>query len=292
MRWLFVFAGLGAQFFIPRQIAGEDILKWKFEPGEILNYTLTGKQVTEGSIAGGNVITTTMESTGSVELVIEMVEPNGNARIAQTCRRIQIRMEAGGSPFGNVNVDSEKATKNPTLLEREVASAVEKLIGQKSIFVMSPQGEILTTAVTPDLATPTTVDFTEQITKNLTLNLAVPLCAEPIKIGDTWQSILKIESGPFSVEKSSSLKFNGTEAGVAKIAAMHQVRVMAAEFPNIKVNVDKSSKGVGTGSIQFDIKRGRVSEVLEDCEYNVRFSYGSFTGSSKVKSKTRVYLSN
>ncbi len=122
-----------------RQARAEAAVRWKFKPGETLNYVID--RALEGKInLSGADITFKMNMIFDATWKVKSVAADGTAEIEQTLDRMQINMN---SPLGgNLAFDSQKPDKPSGPTWSQLEPMVTNMLGQTMQLKISPLGKV------------------------------------------------------------------------------------------------------------------------------------------------------
>lgn len=244
----------------PQAGLAQDELRWKFQSGETLNYVVQQKMQTEMNV-GGQKINTTMQQTMDMSWKVSSVAPSGDAAVAQTVDRVQMKMEGG--PFGTLQFDTQSTEAPSNQIVKAMADVFRKIVGQEFRVTMKPTGQVQDVQVPPELLKSITSGaaaanpLNEETLKQMMEQSSVMLPATRVQKGQTWESTQQVELPFGQMKVSSKMTFEGTDAstGIATIAMQPTVSVSPKEGAPIQVTLTKSD---GTGKVLFDTARGRI----------------------------------
>jgi hypothetical protein len=114
-------------------------LRWKLNTGEVLHYTLEGKQIENVKVLGKDKKSTKTNTT-NLTWTVKSVSANGDADIALRFDRVRMHMEQ--PPFMPLDVDS---SPNKVEVPDEFESAerqIKALAGAEFAFTLRPTGEV------------------------------------------------------------------------------------------------------------------------------------------------------
>lgn len=251
-------------------VAADAPVRWKFKPGETLNYVLErgadGKMKLSGSELGikmGMVFDTTWK--------VATVESDGTGNIEQTIDRIQINME---SPLaGTVKYDSANAAAKPAgPIWAMMGPVVEGMLGQTFKVKISPRGEVSDIQLPQKLLDGFEAQkvsqnrqqgmgntFNEKGIKELIAKAVLPL-PEKAEKDTTWTQTFT-NAMPFvgteTAETTFSFAGNETLDGkpVAKIAAKTELIFEPAENPRAELEITEQE---ASATFYFDAAAGHL----------------------------------
>src|SRR5262245_56181043 len=77
---------------------GADVLRWKFQAGETLRYTMV-QETTQGMKAMGQEFKTSLNQTVDLHWSVKTVSSDGVADLGQTIDRVRTKVEGPGGAF-------------------------------------------------------------------------------------------------------------------------------------------------------------------------------------------------
>ena len=123
-----------------------DVLRWKLSAGEVLHYTLVGKQVQIIKVSGRDK-KSTRNSTMNLTWTVKSVSANGDAEIELRFDRMRQRIEQ--PPFMPLEFDS---SPNKLEIPEEFESAEKQIkaaAGAEFTFTLRPTGEVDDLRISP-----------------------------------------------------------------------------------------------------------------------------------------------
>lgn len=251
---------VAAIFLVTSAGVAQDSLAWKFTAGESLKYVVQQSTQMEMDL-NGQKQAMTMNQTMDMAWKIASIESNGDAKMAQIVDRVQFKSEGG--PFGAVQFDSSSKEAVDSPLVKSMAEVFKKIVGQEFGVTMQPTGKVQQVTVPPSLLKALTESgpagnaMNEDTLKQMMTQSAVTLPAGAIKTGDTWDSNQKVELPFGTMTVSSTLTYEGTENGLAKITMQPKIDVKPKEGAPITLTMKKSE---GKGTVLFDVAKGRIAK--------------------------------
>jgi len=244
---------------------GETLLRWKFEPGQKLQYVVQVK-MTQKMNAGGTPTTMTTSQIMDTSREVKSVDADGTAVVLQTIDRMRMKME---SPQG-ISVDYDSASEEePQGISKMMAPMFEAMVGKPISVKMNARGEVsdvkLPQGMLDQMKKVPGMEkvggmFSEENMKQMMGNMVLP--EEPVAKGDKWSTeasmqIPMLGKGQVKVE----YEYGGSETRngkkVEKILTAMEMNITGTEgqvFP-IKLEGQKT-----TGAIYFDAAAGRFTE--------------------------------
>ena len=257
---LVVSLGLGAG----RSVSAADTLRWKFNPGETLRYTMV-QETAQGLKAMGQEFKTNLKQTVDLHWSIKSVSSEGVAEMTQTIDRVRMKVDG---PGGGFEYDSEtgKAPEGP--VANLLAPLLKALVGAEFTLKMNSRGELSDIKVPSKLveslqkAGPAAAGggmFSEDGLKNLISQSSLALPETPIEIGKTWTNTSRLPVpmlGTMVMDKTYTYDgVDAKEAALVKIGLNTKVALEPAADSNVAVKITSHS---GKGDFAFDPQAGRM----------------------------------
>jgi len=236
-------------------------LAWKLAAGE--RFDLHVEQQTASTVTVVNKTTkTTIEMTLDSTWAIESVE-DGIAKIRQTIRRAQVKVQAADSP---PVVYDTAAPGQPSGAEKDLATAVGPLVDPDSsiLLTMNERGEIAAAELSPRLAElwaagkPAAAAKKQPAQQSLDALLKQPLVILPAKAvarGEKWETTreLTTPTGKFSQQIDYTYDGRRDVAGKSSDAISFSATLAPAAPGKFKIKEQSQ-----TGTIHFDGEAGRM----------------------------------
>jgi Family of unknown function (DUF6263) len=252
-------------------VSAADTLRWKFQSGETLRYTMVQDQK-QGLKAMGQEFKTNLTQTVDLHWSVKNVSSDGVAEMSQTIDRVRMKVDGPGGAF-EFDSQTGKVPEGPvaTLL----APLLKSLVGAEFTLKMTARGELNDIKVPPKLveslrqANPAATAggmFSEEGLKSLIGQSSLALPPDPLDRGKTWSSPTRLPVpmlGTMVMDKTYT--YNGVDpgdAGLVKIALDTKVSLEPAADSNVAVKITSHE---GTGDFSFDPKAGRMvtSKVID-----------------------------
>jgi Family of unknown function (DUF6263) len=246
-----------------RPTQGAEPLRWKFQPGETLRYTMV-QETTQGMKAMGQDFKTSLNQTVDLHWSVKNVS-DGVAELSQTIDRVRTKVDGPGNSF---EFDSQSG-KDP---EGQIASLLtpmlKALVNAEFTFKMNGRGELSEIKVPQKLleslrqagpAANAGGMFSEEGMKNLISQSSLILAEGPLEKGKSWSQQAKVPVPMLgSMVMNKTYTYDGAspkEAGLDVIVLDTQVTLEPAADSNIAVKITSQK---GTGEFTFDPRAGRV----------------------------------
>ena len=243
--------------------SAQELLAWRFTPGESLNYVVQ-QNMTMTMDVKGKQQTVEMNQTMDMQWKIADVDAaSGDVNMAQTVERM--RMTSEGGPIGSITYDSSSDADPGTPYGRALADVFRKLIRQEFGVHMKSTGKIDEVTVPEALVSSlkqsgTTGNALDEATlKQLMTQSAITLPEKPVQQNDSWDSVQQVEMPFGTVSVKSRLTYQGTDPGTgfAKIAMVPSITVTPKQGATVDLSLTKTE---GTGTLLFDAARGRIAK--------------------------------
>lgn len=281
----------------------EDPLRWKFEVGEKLDYSMA--QEMNMSAAAGQVMTTMRQDMDMTWDVQGVDKSTGEAVIKQKFDRIKLKLT---SPIINVDYDSKSDTP-PVGFAAQIAPMYKAMTSNEFEITMTARGEVKDVKIpeeviaalknSPGASQMGDLTSPEGFKKMLSQG-ALVLPDNVPKKGETWSTKVEInnpQAGKQSVE--TVYTYEGTkDMDGATYAVIKPQLKMAFEGQAVAVEgqpkppappvsmkvVDQNSDG----EILFNISKGRLSSTTLRQNVTIEASAAGRTGQQKIDQKIEV----
>ena len=253
-----LFAGAG------RSVTGADALRWKFQPGETLRYTMV-QETKQGLKAQGKEFKTNLTQTVDLHWSIKNVSSAGVAEMSQTIDRMRMKVEGPGGGF-EYDSDAGKAPEGP--LATLLGPLLKSLVGAEFTLKMNARGELSDIKVPPTLveslrqAGPAAASggmFSEEGLKNLIGQSSLALPETPLEKGKTWSNSSRLPVpmlGTMVMDKTYTYQgADPKDAALVQIGLDTKVSLEPAADSNVAVKITSHS---GKGDFAFDPQVGRM----------------------------------
>lgn len=262
----------------PPAKAAEVTLRWKFEPGQKLQYLMT--QITStGMQVQNQSIETKQEVKIDMTWNIDKVLPSGEAELLQTMTRIRMSVSQAGT---TIDYDSaaEKPTEGPLVnLDKLMRSMLDKPFR----ITMSPTGEVKSVVIPPETletlreagpgAAALSNMFSEEGAKSMISQSMLTFPAEPIPVGHTWQLTSEMPAGPIgSMRIVREYTYTGPiseQEGAEGIDVSTTLNIVPPEDSPVELKLEKND---GKGRIVFDNAKGQVRSTSLDMSMKLQIT--------------------
>lgn len=272
----------------------QDTLRWKFQSGETLKYSVQQTMKTHMETAAGAQDMTTNQ-TMEMSWKVAGMTPGGDAVVGQQIDRVQLSME-GGVYGAGVKFDSSDSGAPTHPIVKAISDVFRKIIGQPFNVTMRPSGKVVDVAVPPQLLESlkttgggATNPLNEDVLKQMMTQSSVTFPESAVTVGQTWDTSQKIDLPFGSMVVTSRLTYEGRDAetGLAQIAMAPSVAVQPNPSSPIQLQLKDNS---GTGRILFDAQSGRI--VRSDLKLDMELQITQFgqTMTQKVEQQTSMQL--
>ena len=241
------------------------LLRWKFREGEKLTLTCTQTIDTKRTVQGRSA-QMSMILTSQMDWTVNSVDAKGNAKIAQSFRRLTAKLNAANG--SSITFDSGSKIK-PTGLAKDVAERLIPLIGKEFTVGMTTRGEITDVKLSEELeeaiedaagAKEARADlFSKQGITDLMKQFAIKLPEKAVAKGAKWATKHKtsLPIGKLQLEN----KFTYQGASVVAGRSVLQIGLASDVKVATPAKRTKLKKFENRGTIQFDEIRGRLAKA-------------------------------
>ncbi|MGO9599925.1 MAG: DUF6263 family protein [Isosphaeraceae bacterium] len=246
---------------------GDEPLRWKFNKGQALHYTLTQKVRSKSEVSGKTFEVLQNQET-DMSWKVTGVDASGNAEMDQTMDRILLTVSGPGN-------DTKFDTKTePAGEEPPAAKMLRGLVGSPIHMKMSARGDISGVTVPPKIldafkslgpAGGGGAMFSEDWIKKTTSQATIVLPEGPLVKGDTWKSN-KSQPWPFgTIVLDTTYTFEGLTGADDRIGMVVNADIKAPPEGPTTIKMLSSD---GKGGVRFDPKAG----VLRGSELNLKMT--------------------
>jgi hypothetical protein len=231
-------------------------LQWKFKEGETFYSKTTAASDFTVEVMGQKI-----EQTVTMKMVqrFKVKSAKEGATVVELTN-LDFGLDAPGLPGANVGDKFKNVTFTATL-DKDLE--VTKLEGYDKFLDAVADGDAdqkkLAKALMP-----------EAVVKQFFTQTFVVAPNKPLAVGDTWERKEKAAFGQLgNVEAKSVFKLTGVKAGVATVAVKGDLAFKAADIDTglpFKITKLDLKADKYTGTHQFDIKAGRVTETKVEME--------------------------
>jgi len=246
--------------------AGADTtLRWKFQKGETLNYTMVQKTLIKVSANGQN-IENTINQTIDTTWEVKDAKPDGTAEVVQSFDRIRMTMD---SPGMKVEYDSKDGKLPEGPIGQLLGPLLKALAGAQITLKMNGRGEVTDVKIPEQVlaAMPGGAAgggmFTEDGLKKTIMQSTLTLPQEAVSRGKNWHQKSEIQTPgagmTMVIDNAYTYQGTDTQAGgkVDRIDVAVNTDIKNAEGSPYQFKV-KSQESKGT--CLFDNEKGRLDE--------------------------------
>jgi hypothetical protein len=279
--------GLGS---IKAEGADKDTLRWKFKPGEVLNYSMEQTTVSTGPDKSGREIKRSFTMTTDMTWTIKAVEPSGVADWDQTIDRVRVTVKSPGS---SISSDSKEAGNEESLF----GPIFKILVGAEFHSKMNPKGDLVEIKLADKLLAAigggndggSKGQFSEDGLKNMLIQIVVPLPEVAVSPGESWNRKLTIPSDVQGETRQIEQLFTykGAEADSKNLDAIDFTTKMEPHKVDPKIPLVYKTE-TATGRIEFDNAIGRINRSTSTEIVEVSLTNLGKETSQKVET-TRVF---
>jgi len=244
---------------------GQQVLKWKLQPGQRLNYVV--QQDMKISIDyNGQEIGSSMRQIIDTTWLANGVDRLGNIRVAQRINRIQIRLD--GTPAGRIEFDTAaKGQADPKL--QAMKTVFDQLLATEINTTMGPTGKIVKIDVPQKLLDTLknapgvgAAGFTEESLKQMFNQSGVVMPKTPINVGGKWTAANEVTMPAGRMVFNSMLTYRGLQDFEGRRYARIDLKPSVQMVPDPESPVQvKVKSAAGQGAVLFDYERGNIKRT-------------------------------
>ena len=273
---------------------GQTLLRWKLEAGQQLAVDCRQETTTLVAFSGKSAET-------KIQLDLEMlwtvtgVNDDG-MHVTQSIRRLQFKLDSPKA--GIVNYDSADKTR-PTGQAREIADAIQPLLGAEVAVTMTARGEIVSAKPANESAEKLFAAqpagdqpgvFSAKTIETLFRHPLAVLPTEAVEDGGSWTSTGQLDTAAGKFDQTTTYRLAGTleheGQKVARIDLLAQLTPLAkttkaaAGGPQLALKSNEQ-----TGHILFSLERGRLVSAEQNQKLSTERPYRETTISVTLTSK-------
>jgi hypothetical protein len=248
------------------QPAGAEVVRWKFQAGETLHYTIEQKTVM--SVRGmDRESKSTRAQTLDLSWRVDHLTGGGGAAISLRVDRVRMRVDA--PPFMPFEFDSNNPKKDAPGPFEDVAQPLRAMAGAVFTFQIKPTGEIQdikfpesTLKALRDAAPPGAQqgEFSEKVLKDMLLQSSPPAFPEgPLEPGTTWSSRPgRIPTPIGTLAITQTFTFQGPDPRTPRLMLVGVEAKLALEpIAGAEVTAE-IRRQEGKGTMTFDAEAGHI----------------------------------
>jgi hypothetical protein len=240
-------------------------LRWKFEPGEKIQYEMTQKMETTMNAGPAGDFKTGMEQTMDITWHIDEVTPEGNATMRQQIERVQLKMNMPGGQAAEYDSASDEP---PQGMAAMLAPLYEAMTGGEFKVTMTPRGEVLEAEAPPKLAeamknipgAAAMGDLTSpEGIKQMIMQGSMTLPEGDLKSGEKWNSKVEMKSQFGKMDVVTTYDYAGAKDvdGQSFEAISLTPEIASVPEPNAQMQMEiKDQKA--DGEVLFNRELGRI----------------------------------
>jgi hypothetical protein len=280
-----------------------ETLRWKFQPGETLHYSMDQKTVTTARFPGGQENKTTLAQTIEMTWAVKGVDANGYAELTQTIGRIRDQVEG---QVGSYVYDSKDGKEPDSLIAASRLPLFKAMLGAPISFKMSPEGEpgdirlpeTLTKALTAlgPAAAGAEALFSEEGLKEMISQAGLIFPKDDLAAGKSWTRQTKNVVPPLgTLVREATYRYDGPAADAGpeavKIGLATRIEIVPEEnaapiaLANPNANGIKIKSQKSQGSYTFDRGAGHLldSTLTDLIEVSASIKVGLGTASREME---------
>lgn len=273
----------------------QSTLRWKFQPGETLNYQMGQKSTSKLSRMGQSVetsITQTIDTAWTAKSV-----ENGIADVTIKIQRLRSNLTA---PNATLNFDSQNEKPPEGPIGEALGPILQAMAGSEISLKIDDRGEITDVKVSQKLVDAVKARagagagaggaFSEDRFKDQFKQSIFVFPKEPIQAGSTWTSKVELPPQPFTLVLDNTYTFKGPSPKDANLDLIELKIVLSAKpMPNAQVEVDIKSQE-GKGIFLFDRAKGHLTESTIIRKHEMNLSSGGAVLTQAVDSTETMKL--
>jgi len=272
-RLAIVFGGLAAASLAALasgQARGEEALRWKLKPGDVLRFTMAQDTTNSFKRGPGFESSVLMSQVVDLHWKVKSLSDDGEAEVAQAVDRIRFRIDGAGEPSA-YDFDSDADAKRPPPPDGPIAlqlsPLLKALVHAEFTFKTTSRGEIRDVKVPENLmvlvrqANPAgggTV-FSDEGIKNLVTLVGLPVPETSLRRGESWtrRSKLPLPSlGAMTIDRTFTVEGEDDATGRVRLALASTMAIEPDPAFGVKVKIDRQQ---GKGVFMFDAGLGRLA---------------------------------
>jgi hypothetical protein len=246
-------------------------LRWKFQPGEVLHYTMDRKTVLTDKLPGAPEIKLTWSQMFETTWTVKSVDSGGQAEVVQTIDRIRDQIES--QTLGSYTYDSKDGKEPEGLIAASKVPLFKAMIGAPISFKISPLGEPTDIRVPEKLAQTLrtlsqaagggTGAASEEELKEMVTQATLVFPQDDLAVGKTWTRAVKNPAAPPGMPSSDlTYRFEGPapDAGsnVVKIGLARAGEIAPPADAIANPNAPKIKSQKTEGAYLFDPAAGHL----------------------------------
>lgn len=239
-------------------------LRWKFKPGEKLNYSMA-QTMKMSMVAQGRNIDMKMNQTMDMVWQADKVASDGSYNMTQIITRIRFVMSGG--PIGKVEYDSanpNNAGGNPILAS--VTKMYGALVGKPITMKMTPLGEFkdvkmpkaFLDAVGNAAGGQVPGVVNKDTLKQMITQSGVAFPSEAVAKGKTWNKDVKLNNNFGVIKVDTTYTYQGADGSTAKIGISPKMSITPKPGAPFTLKLAKQDGG---GVIRFDVAKGHIQST-------------------------------
>ncbi|WP_010582816.1 DUF6263 family protein [Schlesneria paludicola] len=244
-------------------------LVYRFQPGQFTHYEIDDRA--EMIVQHGNNFSKIIQQTQWLKSYrVVTVDENGGATLEPITEAVRMSSQAGEKPV--LSYDSEKDSSPPKEFEN-VAGTIGRPLAR---FQVAPSGRLLKVSM---IATDVPKSFSDAAEKaDPAINFLIVLPEKPVKIGEQWtekyETPVPVGNGlTRAVTMIRTYELTKVNENIATISMRTSLLTPLTE-PEILRNLVQQTP---SGTIEFDLAKGRISNRSLQINEKVVGAYGSQT---------------
>ena len=245
-------------------VRAQDLLQWKFTPGEVVNYVVQQQMDVTSDVAG------TETSTKFVQRIdmswrIDESQSDGSTSMDQVIDRMQVRMQSGNGQVIQVDTKSDKPSDNPVI--RAMTNTFQTMVAKPFRVTMLPTGQVTDVAIPQAMleairksAAGNPNAIKEDDLKEMMRQSSVTLPATPLERGQSWTTNQKMNLPAGVVEMNPTMTYQGidSDTGLGIIDVKPKLTIQPRDGSPARTTLEDTD---GQGVVRFDVANGRVHSM-------------------------------
>ena len=276
-------------------VTAQDAPRWKLKADDSLKYTLEQKTGLQMDFFGQQ-IKMTIAMTLDTVWAVKSVDDDGNAKVGQTIKRVQVKMIGG--PLGAVSFDSDaKEQDGGNPLGQLLSGTFGSFVNQENTLTLSPRGEISDFKLSekaqallenPQAGLPG--GLSAGGLPELLQQVIVSFPKGDLTKGKTWKNDYETAQQFGTIMASQQFTYQGVEEkgdkkGLDKITVVTKSKFKPNPDNPAKVEITSQE---GQGTIYFDRKAGRLVESTTEEKMAMQVDIGGNVSKQTIATKKTV----
>ena len=281
---------------LPSSAEAQTKLRWKFQEGETLNYTMTQNMTQSMNLMGQN-LQTKMNQVMEMSWIVDKLESNGSAKMKQKITRIKFNMTLPPPLNQTIEYDSKDGKAPAGPLGNVFGGVLAAMVGPETRMTIDPLGNISDFKISEELLKQLKQNpaagnmggaFSEEGLKEMSSQgfLAFPM--KSLTKGETWNKKAEIKMPFGTMKMETKYTYSGkTKNGLDNIRSNISISMEPGQNAQIQIKLKESDS---SGKILFDNKAGRVRESNLEQSMTMEITAGGMVIEQETNSLTTMKL--